>query len=38
MLYVHTHTNLSMGMYVGSTGGSEGNPNGNEKIRRTEKQ
>lgn len=38
MLYVYTHKNLSMGMYVGPTGGSEGNPNGNEKICRTEKQ
>lgn len=39
MLYVHTHKNLSMGMYVRITGGSEGNPNG-EKWRnvRTEKQ
>ena len=35
---IHTSKHLSMGMYVGPTGGSEGNPNGNEKICRTEKQ
>lgn len=38
MLYVYTHKNLSMGMYVGPTSGSKRNPNGNEKICRTEKQ